>query len=859
MAKKIGIKDQFLSIVQKFRGGSKKYVINNVTVRPPNRQTQDIQNWRNAIKHAEGYAQQRSKLFDLYEDMLLDGHLQAVLAKRVEQVTNRRLVFVRKDGKTVDDITELADKSFFEEFLVEAMNAKFWGNSLMELFWPAPGSDEIGETKLIPRKNVKPRWGIVTENEFDLEGIDYRGKDFGGRVIEIGKPESLGLLMSVAQYVIYKRGNFGDWAEYAEIFGIPFRWASYNNETSRAVLETALEAAGPAGYVVAPQDADLKFMNGNPSGNGQMVFSALREACNEEISIAVLGNTMTTTEAKSSGYAQSQTHQEGENEKNRSDRRFILRLLNEKLTPYLKAIGYATDGGKWEFQEDDHLSLSERIAIDMQVASKVPIADSYWYNTYGVDKPDPSELREQEDEDEDEPDDENDDPTDDPPGGEDPDGDQDPPRELKLNTPGPDDVEDDPDDSDGPDDVPIVSDDIIGFNDDPDDTEIVVDDITGLSEKKKVSQPDKILAFYDIHGNGCECGRCLQMADLPPVRFRKIPNKVQRQVANRVYQGDFQIDADLHRHYYQRFREYARLGFARSLSDPDDWDDYVLQEGIKRNISEFAAVKSKALIEELRPLISKNRQEYDKAAARIIKRYNTVYLQAELVTLETAAHTAGQWADFMDRADLYPNLKYSTVGDDRVRPAHAALDGAVYPVNDPFWDTHTPPLGWRCRCILIQTDDEAVQRPAQEVRKGFGRNPYKEKALIHRNHPYFDMPAAQLTELLEYAEVLRAAIERQGVRQAADKYVGQQMPIDIGTATITAEDLGQILSSDSRQMAVRNSLLAVLSLVLREMNKTGYVSGSLDPIYEVSLLGEVFQLFFEQEGDAWKLVKVTAR
>ena len=43
--------------------------------------------------------------------------------------------------------------------------------------------------------------------------------------------------------MIYKRGGFGDWAEYAEIFGMPFQVAKYNNydEATRQELIRALE------------------------------------------------------------------------------------------------------------------------------------------------------------------------------------------------------------------------------------------------------------------------------------------------------------------------------------------------------------------------------------------------------------------------------------------------------------------------------------------------------------------------------------------------------------------------------------------------------------------------------------------
>ncbi len=67
------------------------------------------------------------------------------------------------------------------------------------------------------------------------------------------------------------------------------------------------------------------------------------------------------------------------------------------------------------------------------------------------------------------------------------------------------------------------------------------------------------------------------------------------------------------------------------------------------------------------------------------------------------AYNAGRW-----QADQDPDIQnvlwgytYATIGDDRVRPTHEALDNTTLPKDDPMWKTIWPPNGWRCRCIAI--------------------------------------------------------------------------------------------------------------------------------------------------------------
>jgi len=303
-------------------------------------------------------------------------------------------------------------------------------------------------------------------------------------------------------------------------------------------------------------------------------------------------------------------------------------------------------------------------------------------------------------------------------------------------------------------------------------------------------------------------------------------------------------------------RKFARVGFSRSLSESLDWDDFELQQGIKRNISAFAAVKQQALIEELLTAARKPRAEYDRISRAIIKRYHTVYLESELLTLEAAASMADAWRGFLDRADLYPNLQFSTVGDDRVRPAHAALDGAVYPVGDPFWNTHTPPLDWRCRCTLIQTDAGTEERPTQPVRAGFGQNPYRKRALIHDSHPYFQLPADQLAGLLELAETLRAGIERPDVIRRASAYTGAAIEEGGQAYQVTSGRVLQVMGQESRQEALRNALLTVFPDVLARMNAAGSEADTARRMFRMEALGQVFHLFFNTEGDTLLLDEI---
>lgn len=78
------------------------------------------------------------------------------------------------------------------------------------------------------------------------------------------------------------------------------------------------------------------------------------------------------------------------------------------------------------------------------------------------------------------------------------------------------------------------------------------------------------------------------------------------------------------------------------------------------------------------------------AAARATLLLRTHGFQA----YRTASHAV------MERQkNVFTYWQYLTVGDERVRPSHRALDGVIAPANSPFWEDK--PGGWGCRCRKV--------------------------------------------------------------------------------------------------------------------------------------------------------------
>lgn len=376
----------------KRKPGNKDVIINQIDIRPIQRQTQDIKKWRDAIQAAEGLMKNRTSLYDLYKDIELDGHLESVVGKRQNAIKNTPIVYVN-NGKEDEEINKLINSEQFDNLIVDLLDSKFWGFTLTQInniFFDEDEEKYIIDYDLIPRKHVKPELGIVTKNQTDQVGLyNYLEPPTSKYCIWAGKKDDLGLFMKIAQYVIYKRGDFGDWAQYAEVFGMPFREYEYdpNDPKMRFELEKIAEAYAGAGFSISPQGSTFKLHQATTAASSNTVYKDLKTACNEEISKAIVGQTMTTDNGSSR--SQAEVHQDAENEIKEADRAFIIDILNGKFKAVLKAFGFNVSGGEFKYKINKKVSeLKERLDIDIRISERQPVSDEYFYEEYGIPKPD---------------------------------------------------------------------------------------------------------------------------------------------------------------------------------------------------------------------------------------------------------------------------------------------------------------------------------------------------------------------------------------------------------------------------------------------------------------------------------------
>jgi len=368
-----------------------------VIITQPRRFGITLDDYMLAIRSAENVdLTQRTKLYDLYAEAVMDPHLFSVIQKRKSGTVGKRIEF-RRNGVADDRVNAQIASPWFLRFVEDVIDSQFWGFTLVQFYINEQGWIDYF---LIPRKHVDPVLRLIKTRQTDIFGHSF--DEYTDLVMIQGK-EPLGILARTTPYVIYKRGTLGDWAQFSEIFGMPTRLYTYDSADPGARQEvlSAAEQQGGANVFICPDGTKLEFPEaGNKTGSSDL-YAALIDRCNAEMSKAVLGNTLTTEASETGTQALGTVHSKVEEELIRQDGLFVLNVLNYEMADQFAALGVNTSGGEFVFVEEETMTTKEKAEVLSTAYNTfhLPIADDYLYETLKIEKQDNyDELKRQQEE-----------------------------------------------------------------------------------------------------------------------------------------------------------------------------------------------------------------------------------------------------------------------------------------------------------------------------------------------------------------------------------------------------------------------------------------------------------------------------
>lgn len=674
-----------------------RQTIEMMVLRPGRIQSEDISSWVNAVNNAK--AGRRTMLYNLYENVMADTILADAIDKRVNAITNAEIAFL-KDGKSVEDMEDIIDTPEFEELIREIILAKAWGKSVIDVSFNP-------EFKIfsVPRKHIridkmdrplKERKRYILARENDITGYDYEKDPY---IIECGKDDDLGFIFRAAPYVIYKRGGFGDWAQFAEIFGMPFLIGKYNGHDPQAKerLFEALSSIGSNPRAAMPKESELEVIANNSSGSNTL-YKDFKDACNQEILIAVLGNLMTTLDGSSR--SQSEVHQETQQEIAKSDRRYVQRILNRKLLPLLIKRGYPVAGGFFSFPDQgESITTKERLDMALRVKKEgIPVDDDYIYEITGIPK-----AQKQ------------------------PDKEPDPAKPK-----------------------------------DPDDPKPADKDPKPESQKKKGLRDFFALAPATGSGANREdiwtslrrfiTGK-VELSDDYSINI----SKLFQEALNEIYGGDAPlVNPRLFEITNGAIQQAFKVEFGKEGADWGKGNAGFIDE-FRNNGAVFAAFKNHQQTKDLIALLTdesgntRSFSQFKKLALQVSEKYNVNWLKTEYNTAVRSARSAINFRKYLENEHIYPNLEYMESMASHKREKHLAYVGTVLPIRHEWWGTHMPPSDWNCQCWVRPTRKAVTAVPPGElVPPVFSNNPGSSAKFIKTEEtPYYKNTDEAIRETIE--------------------------------------------------------------------------------------------------------------
>jgi phage gp29-like protein len=321
----------------------------------------------------QGNVYRQMELFEEMEEK--DAHLTAILQTRKMAVLSKDYE-VLPYGATPEDeriAARLGEIVYqipnLEESLLDLLDAIGKGFALSEIVWEVTGGQAVvAELRWIPQKKVtfgedwQPR--LLTK-EANWEGvmpplwkvIYHRYKARSGHATRSG------VLRVVGWMYLLKNFAMKDWAAFNEVFGMPLRLGKYDTTASpadRDALVQAIRNLGSDAAGVISKSTEIDFVEATSRSGGVNPYQLMAEFCNREMSKAILGQTLTTDTAGSTGtYAAAKVHAQVRRDLVEADAQALGNTLREQLLRPLVGFNFGWDKPvpwfRFRFEEEEDL------------------------------------------------------------------------------------------------------------------------------------------------------------------------------------------------------------------------------------------------------------------------------------------------------------------------------------------------------------------------------------------------------------------------------------------------------------------------------------------------------------------------
>ncbi|MCH9781008.1 MAG: DUF935 domain-containing protein, partial [Alphaproteobacteria bacterium] len=258
-----------------------------------------------------------------------------------------------QDMAAADEVSRQVARLPLEEISLNLLDALLYGYAVSEIVWQLQ-NDTVTAVEVIARRpdrfvfDVDGNLRLLT-GEDQRKGVALPDRKFIVHRFNPreGEPYGRGLGRQLYWPVYFKRQGLSYWMVFAEKFGAPTLIGRYPEGMSteeQDQLLSAISSVAQETAMIAPLSAHVELLESARAGSVE-TYERLCRYLDEQMSIATLGETLTTTLGNVGARAATETHNEVRGELTDADADLLCETLNASLVRWIVAYNFPAGTG----------------------------------------------------------------------------------------------------------------------------------------------------------------------------------------------------------------------------------------------------------------------------------------------------------------------------------------------------------------------------------------------------------------------------------------------------------------------------------------------------------------------------------
>ena len=337
-----------------------------------------------------------------------DTHLFSQLQTRKNAVTGLDYEIIPFDAEDERDkeiaefcAEQLAAIEDMEVVCMDLLDAIGKGIAVAEILWGHRDGRTVVE-RILPRHQKYFGWDqedtlrIYTRAHPEGEPAPANKLIIHRYKARSGHPARAGVLRVCAWMYLFKNYTMKDWVAFCEVFGMPLRLGKYaagSSDEDKAALAQALVQIGTDAAGIIPDGTSIDFVESSKTTSAD-IYERLARYCDEQMSKAVLGQTL-TSDSGGGSYAQSKTHNEVRHDLTVADCKALAATLRRDLLRPLVLYNFGDDARvpyiRYDCEEAGDLKEAAEIYRTLACEVGLAIPTAYLYKKFSIPTPEGGE------------------------------------------------------------------------------------------------------------------------------------------------------------------------------------------------------------------------------------------------------------------------------------------------------------------------------------------------------------------------------------------------------------------------------------------------------------------------------------